>query len=100
MAGSERVKGPVEHLLPVFVNGLTGPIKGKTFQAGFMAPATALGIPRDDRLADVVNFIRFAWGNGAGAVTTEQVKAAKQRHGSRPGPWSDEELNALDTGKK
>lgn len=99
LAGSERVRGPLEGLLPVFVNGLTGPIKGRTYQAGFMAPAAALGITRDDRLADVLNYIRFAWDNGAGPVSNEQVKAAKQRHSSRINPWTDEELKAIEPEK-
>jgi mono/diheme cytochrome c family protein len=92
LAGSTRVKGDPKHLLPVFVNGLMGPIDGKTYQGAFMSPATALGILRDDRLADVVNFIRYAWGNESASLQTEQVKQLRTSLKNRTAPWTDAEL--------
>ena len=67
LAGSARVKGPPDGLVPVLINGLLGPIEGKTYEGQMMVPATALGITRDDRLAEVLSFVRYAWGNGAGS---------------------------------
>ncbi|MCB1235013.1 MAG: c-type cytochrome [Verrucomicrobiae bacterium] len=97
LAGSARVKGDAKNLLPVFMNGLVGPIDGKTYQGAMMVPAAALGIVRDDRLADVVNFIRYAWDNNAAPVTTEQVKQARQAATSRSAPWTDDELKTGTT---
>ncbi len=92
LAGSTRVRGPAAGVVPVLINGLLGPIDGKTYEGPMMVPATALGITRDDRLAEVLSYIRYAWGNDAPAVTKENVADFRKRHSARPTPWSDEEL--------
>ncbi|MFZ4766906.1 MAG: c-type cytochrome [Roseimicrobium sp.] len=95
LVGSARVKGHINGLLPVFMNGLMGPIEGKTYQAAFMSPAAALGITRDDRLSELVSFIRYAWGNNASPVTAEEVKQARNSAKTRQAPWTDAELTKL-----
>ena len=62
LVDSKRVHGDPEKLIPVFLHGLTGPIEGKNYQAGFMAPAAALGVTREDRLSEIISYIRYAWG--------------------------------------
>jgi len=42
-----RVKGNAEQLMPILLRGLMGPLDGKTYQAGFVAPAEALGLTRE-----------------------------------------------------
>lgn len=69
-----------------------GPLDGKTYQAGFMAPAEALGITRDDRLAETLSFIRYAWGQKGGPVTKADVETAKKKFEERKTPWTQEEL--------
>lgn len=96
LAGSKRVKRHPDELLAVMANGLAGPIDGKTYQVGYMAPAHALGITRDDRLAEIVSYIRYAWGNKAAPISQEEVKAARSRWKDRAQPWTDEELKKLD----
>jgi putative membrane-bound dehydrogenase-like protein len=95
LVGSKRVLGPAAHLVPILVNGLTGPLDGKTYQAGFMAPAKALGITRDDRLADLLTYIRYAWGQGAEPINAETVKQLRQKHEKRQAPWTQPELEKL-----
>ena len=95
LAGSQRVKGHPRQLIPVFINGLTGPIEGENYAAAFMAPATALGITRDDRLAEILSFIRYAWANDAPAISADDVKGIRQRYEKREVPWSDAELKGL-----
>ena len=92
LAGSVRVKGPTENLVPVLMNGLLGPIQGKTYQGQMMVPATALGITRDDRVAEVLSYIRYAWGNDAPAVSKDEVTQMRKACASRTTPWSDDEL--------
>lgn len=94
LVDSTRVKGDPDHLIPVFINGLTGPIDGKTYQAGFMAPATALGISRDDRLSELITYLRFVHGDGASSVSHEEVKKVRGAHSDRKAPWTDEELKS------
>ena len=40
--------------------GLLGPIDGKNYQAGYMAPAKTFGIEREDRLAELLSYMRYA----------------------------------------
>lgn len=94
LAGSARVKGSPAGLVPVLINGLLGPIEGKTYEGQMMTPAIALGITRDDRLAEVLSFIRYSWGNKASTITAEEVKQLHKQHEKRLTPWSDDELKA------
>lgn len=96
LVDSKRVKGDPARLIPVFINGLIGPIDGKSYQGAYMAPAAALGINRDDRLAELISYIRFVHGDGTSVVTTEQVKQLRRKHeAQRKTPWTDAELNGL-----
>lgn len=95
LAGSKRVTGPPEQLVPVLINGLLGPIDGKTYEGQFMVPASALGITRDDRLAETISYIRYAWGNEATPVTKDEVKAFRKQYEKRTAPWTDQELKEL-----
>ena len=96
LTDSARIKGDPAHLIPVFQHGLMGPIDGKTYQAGFMAPAKALGIERTDRLAELITYLRYVYGDEAGMVTKAEVDAANKLHEKRTAPWTDEELKAIE----
>ena len=89
---SPRVAGDPEKLASIMLKGLMGPLDGKNYQAGFMAPAAALGITRDDHIAQVLSYIRYAWGRQAPPVTKEQVESAKKRWAARKTPWTQAEL--------
>lgn len=97
LAGSARVRGPAAGFIPVLINGLLGPIDGQTYEGAMMVPATALGITRDDRLAEVLSYLRYAWGNEASPVTKDDVARIRKQHAARQAPWSDEELKAQAT---
>ena len=102
LAKSTRVKGPVEGLMPVLLHGLTGPIEGQTYQTGFMAPVSALGITRDDRLAELVSYLRYAWGGRHPVTSQQQVREFREKYEGRTQPWTegelDEALNRSDSG--
>lgn len=72
-----------------------GPIDEKDYGAGFMAPAEALGMKREDRLSELITYLRFVHGDGASPVSHEEVKDAKKKFGDRKTPWTDEELKEL-----
>ncbi len=93
LVDSPRVHGDPEKLILVALHGLTGPINGKNYQAGFMPPFAALGIPREDRTAEILSYIRYAWGTEIREIVTkEQVIEAKKKHADRKAPWTDPEL--------
>jgi hypothetical protein len=60
---------------------MMGPIDGKNYSAGYMAPAKSFGIERDDRLADLISYLRYAWGKegrlrGKGPCVPDKKKAS------------------------
>ncbi|MDA9924321.1 ThuA domain-containing protein [Verrucomicrobiales bacterium] len=96
LVDSARVKGNPRQLVPIFFHGLTGPIDGKTYQAGFMAPAQTFGIVREDRLSELITYIRFVHGDGASSVSHEEVKSIQREFKDRAAPWTDAELDAVE----
>ena len=63
-----------------------------TFGSGMVGIGQAMS---DDDLAAVLTYIRSAWGNSAGPVTADDVKAVRAGLGARPQPLTSETLKAL-----
>jgi mono/diheme cytochrome c family protein len=95
LVDSRRVHGKPEQLIPLFFHGMMGPIEGKNYSAGYMAPAKTFGIERDDRLAELISYIRYAWGKEGGCVEKNLVSEIKRKYQERSGPWTDQELKKL-----
>ena len=95
LVDSKRVHGDPEKLVPLFFHGMMGPIEGKNYSAGYMAPAKTFGIERDDRLAELISYIRYAWGKEGDCVEKDLVSQIKRKHQARTSPWTDEELKSL-----
>jgi putative heme-binding domain-containing protein len=93
LAGSPRVLGHKERLTRILLNGLIGPVDGKTFSAGLMLP---MGANDDQWIADVANYVRNTWGNKAPLVEASDVKRIREESKSRVGPWTLRELNIFD----
>ena len=72
-----------------------GPIDGKNYSAGYMAPAKAFGIEREYRLAELLTYIRYAWGKEGDCVEKETVSTIRRKHTDRDNPWTDQELKEL-----
>jgi putative heme-binding domain-containing protein len=93
LAGSPRVRGPKERLVRIVLNGLMGPVDGKTFAGGLMLPMKA----NDDAwIADVVTYIRNDFGNSAGLVEASDVKRIRAATADRVDPWTLAELERFD----
>ena len=75
--------------------GLVGPIKvkGQDWNLNMLA---AGAIYTDEQLADVLSYIRNAWGNKASIVTPEQVKKVRTELGGRTQPYTADELLKLE----
>ena len=95
LAGSEWVvtKG-FNRLTHIALAGLSGPIQvsGKDWNLA-MAPMGAAMSDAD--LAAVLTYIRSSWGNQAGEVTAENVKAVRESLGPRPRPLTGEQLKTM-----
>ncbi len=95
LAGSEWViaKGH-NRLAHIPLAGISGPIQvsGKDWNMAMAAMGAALS---DTDLANVLTYIRSSWGNKAGEVTADDIKAVRASLGARPQPMSHDTLMAM-----
>jgi mono/diheme cytochrome c family protein len=94
LAGSEWVQGPEERVIRILLDGLKGPVtvEGKTFGASVMP---AFGPHQfnwsDEKISQVLTYVRQEWGNKAGPITADQVAAVAAKVGDHT-EWSSDEL--------
>jgi ubiquinol-cytochrome c reductase cytochrome b subunit len=76
LANNPVVNGPADKVITIVDGGLTTPItvNGANFSGSMPAWKGQL---TPAQIADVLTYVRSAWGNKASAVTTAQVSAAK-----------------------
>jgi mono/diheme cytochrome c family protein/glucose/arabinose dehydrogenase len=87
-AGSETLLGHPDAPILVVLHGLTGPVKGKKYDAQMVPMAS-----NDDQwIASVLTYIRNSFGNRAPAISPRQVKQIRKQFAKRTAPWSIEEL--------
>lgn len=97
LAASEWVTGSEDRLIRVLLHGLNGPIqvKGNTYNGLMPAFGRVPGGGynwSNERIAQVLSFIRQEWGNAAGPITTEQVAEVLRVEAARNRPWTQDEL--------
>lgn len=90
LAGSDWVKKDPAILAGLVLHGLSGPINvnGVTYN-GAMPPFGASLSDRD--IANVLSYIRSAWGNDSAPVDAPAVASVRKAHAGR-GPWTAEEI--------
>jgi nitrite reductase (NO-forming) len=71
LAGSDYLMADKPRSIAIVVNGLSGPVKvnGKDY-ASVMPPMSQLN---DDEVANILTYVRSAWGNAGEAVTADEV---------------------------
>jgi mono/diheme cytochrome c family protein len=94
LAGSEWVNAGTKRNASIVMKGLQGPIKvkGQQYGTAVMQPWESLG---DQKVADVLTYIRQEWGNTGGPVTKEQIAAFRKELANHPGSFSESELQAI-----
>jgi mono/diheme cytochrome c family protein len=97
LAGSEWVTGSEERLIRVLLHGLNGPIqvKGNTYNGLMPAFGKVPGGGynwNNERISQVLSYIRHEWGNNASFITKEQVDAVLKAEAARAKPWTQDEL--------
>ncbi|HWV98384.1 MAG TPA: cytochrome c [Candidatus Acidoferrum sp.] len=100
LAGSDWASAAgVNRLVRIPILGFTGPIQVNGQQYDFPTGMTPIAATRelmsDEDLANVLSFVRQAWGNKASPVTPEQVKIIRDRIGNRSTQLTAEELKGL-----
>ncbi len=93
LAASEWVleKDP-SRIIRIVLDGVAGPmtVKGTAYNNAMPGWAAQLN---DEEIAQVITYIRKAWGNNAGPVKPEEVAAVRKETSGRGGaPWSAEDL--------
>jgi mono/diheme cytochrome c family protein/glucose/arabinose dehydrogenase len=90
LAKSEWVVGDAQALIKITIHGLAGPTKvlGKDYG---LVPMPPMGLD-DQQLADVLTYVRSAFGNSAPTVKPAEVKAVREATKGRTAPWTAAEL--------
>ena len=97
LAGSEWVQGTPDRVIRIVLFGLQGAVKvkGNEFNSGVVMPAfgpTGSFGWTDEKIADVLTYVRQAWGNKASPITPQQVAAIRTAEASRTKAWTQDEL--------
>lgn len=95
LAGSEIVNGGTKRVAMIVLKGLQGPItvKGQTFGTAVMQPWEKMF--SDAKIADILTYIRQAWGNTGGPVTPEGVAALRKELANRTESFTEPDLHAV-----
>jgi mono/diheme cytochrome c family protein len=94
LVGSEYTNGGSRRNAMIVMKGLQGPItvKGQKFGSAVMQPWETLG---DQKVADVLTYVRSEWGNTGGPVTREQIVALRKELASHPGSYTEPDIQAV-----
>lgn len=100
LAGSDWVQGNEERVIRVLLHGLSGPLNvhGQTYNGAMPAFGRVQGGGynwSEERIAQVLTYIRQEWGNQAEPVTKDKVTEILNAEKDRAKPWSQDELEAF-----
>ena len=93
LAKSDWVTGDATRLIGVAVHGLMGPIKvnGKAVE-GVPPIMPPHGFMKDDQLANILTYVRNAWGNQADAISPDDIAGYRKSEVQRVAPWTEAEF--------
>jgi mono/diheme cytochrome c family protein len=94
LAGSEWVQGSEERVVRIVLNGLHGEVsvKGSTYNASAMPSFGASGAGwSDEKIADVLSYVRQEWGNKAPPITPDKVAAIRAKVADHT-QWTQDDL--------
>lgn len=99
LAGSDWAQGPEDRVVRIVLYGVQGPIKvnGKDYNNVMPAFGKVAGGAynwSDDKIAAVLTYVRQAWGNKAGPITTEKVSEIHSKEGDHKA-WAPADLEKI-----
>ncbi|MEO6525466.1 MAG: discoidin domain-containing protein [Gemmatimonadaceae bacterium] len=89
LAGSPRLTGHPDYVAKVLLNGLTGPIEGRTYVGQIMVSQAQQS---DEWIAAVASYVRNAFTNNASFITPQQIAAIRAANRARTAAWTHPEL--------
>jgi mono/diheme cytochrome c family protein/glucose/arabinose dehydrogenase len=92
LRNSPRVLGDPAKLVRILLHGLTGPVDGRTYEAGAMPTLASLGYDDPNRVTQILNFIRHAWDHKLPPIEVDEIKRVIEETKARQTPWTLEEL--------
>lgn len=92
LAGSQHLQGHPEYAIRVVLQGMEGPIEGKTYSGGLMA---SMKEQSDEWVADVLSYIRNGFSNDASLVSAQQVASVRQKTADQKGSYQYAQLTKL-----
>jgi mono/diheme cytochrome c family protein len=95
LAGSEYVNGGSLRNAMIVLKGLQGPLKVKGKQFGSAVMQSWDKQLSDQKIADVLTYIRQEWGNTGSPVTVEQIAALKKQLANHPDSFTEPDLQAV-----
>ena len=101
LAGSEFVLGKEDRLIRILLHGLGGPVqvKGNTFNGAMPAFGKVPGGGynwNEEKISQVLSYIRHEWGNNAEFVTKDKVAEVLAAEKARAKSWTADELKAFE----
>ncbi len=97
LAESEWATGEPERLIRIALHGLYGEIEVNRQKWNLAMPGQGANPALDDaKLADVLSYVRNAWGNEASVIEAAQVAAVREQTKTRKMPWTADTLMQVD----
>jgi mono/diheme cytochrome c family protein len=101
LAGSELVLGKDDAIIRILLHGLNGPIvvKGNSYNGAMPAFGKVIGGGynwNEEKISQVLTYIRQEWGNAAPPVAKEKVTEILAAEKARSKPWTDAELKPFE----
>jgi mono/diheme cytochrome c family protein len=95
LAGSEIVNGGSRRPAMIVLKGLQGPltVKGQHFGSAVMQPWEKT--LTDEKIADVLTYVRQEWGNTGGPVSKEGIAALRKELAGRTESWVEADVLAV-----
>jgi len=96
LAGSEWVSANPALITKIILKGLKGEITVKGEKYGTSAALNMAAVPIDDiEIANVVTYVRQAWGNDFGELTTDEVATIRSDTVDQKDQWIGEVLHSI-----
>ena len=91
LANSVRLQGHRDYVIKTLLHGMDGPIEGRSYAAGVMAP---MGTNRDEWVAAIASYTRNSFGNVGTFVSPADVARVRAATADRKSFWKVDELVA------
>ena len=50
------------------------------------------GFMKDQQLSEILTYVRNAWGNNAGGISSDEISVYRKKESARVAPWTEAEF--------